>query len=102
VTWQRHLARILFFSLAHFAIAMTIAIAAFGTDMDQLRSRTALSRAAGNIHDVLWWPHDTALRALPNDFVSHHTYVIPIALVLNSLVWGSAAYAVTRAGRKLR
>lgn len=102
MTWQRHLARVLLFALAHFAIAMVVGIVAFGTDMDQLRSRTAVSRAAASVHDVLWWPHDSALRALPNDFVSHHTYFIPTALVLNSLVWGSAAYAVMRVGQKLR
>ncbi|HEX6576602.1 MAG TPA: hypothetical protein VF042_16660 [Gemmatimonadaceae bacterium] len=99
---RRSVSRILLFSVLHFMIAMLIAVLAFGVDLDQLRSRSPLSRAAANVHDVLWWPHDHALRALPHDWIAHHTYFIPIALVLNSLVWGTAIYVVAIAIDKLR
>jgi hypothetical protein len=81
---------------------MLIATVAFGRDMDQLRSRSAWSRGAAAIHDVLWFPHDASLRALPNDWLARHTYVTPIALVLNSLAWGTMLYSVWRALGRLR
>ena len=85
---------------AHFVAAMLIAVVAFGRDMDQLRSRSAWSRAAAAVHEVLWFPHDTALRALPNDWLAHNTYVIPIALVLNSLAWCTLLYMLWQALRR--
>jgi len=86
---------------AHFVAAMLIAVVAFGRDMDQLRSRSAWSRAAAAVHEVLWFPHDTALRALPNDWLAHNTYVIPVALVLNSLAWGAVLYSSWQVVRRL-
>jgi hypothetical protein len=76
---------------------MAIAVVAFGLDMDQLRSRSAWSRGAAAVHDILWFPHDMALRALPNDWLAHHTYAIPVALVLNCLVWGTLLYSLWHA-----
>jgi hypothetical protein len=95
-----HVGRILLVSLAYFVVAMLIAIVARGLDMDQLRSRSVWSRVAAAIHDVLWFPHDSALRALPNDWLAHNTYFIPIALVLNCLAWGTMLYLVWRAFRR--
>ena len=95
-----HVGRILLVSAAYFVVAMLIAVVARGLDMDQLRSRSVWSRGAAPIHDVLWFPHDSALRALPNDWLAHNTYFIPIALVLNCLAWGTMLYLVWQAFRR--
>jgi hypothetical protein len=97
-----HILRILLFSADHFALAMIIAITAFGSDMDQLRSRSPWSRGAAAVHDVLWFPHNAGLRALPNGWLSRNLYAIPLALVINSLVWGAALYALWRSLRRVR
>ena len=89
-----HMLRIVLFSGGYFVLAMIIAIIAFGTDMDQLRSRSSWSRGAAAVHDVLWFPHDAALRALPNGWLSRNLYAIPLALVINSLAWGTGLYAL--------
>ena len=81
---------------------MIIAIIAFGSDLDQLRSRSPWSRAAAAVHDILWYPHDAALRALPNDWLSHNLYAIPLALIINSLVWGTVLYALWESVRRIR
>ncbi len=88
-------------SAVHFVATLLLAAVAFGWDMDQLRSRSAWSRSAAAIHDVLWLPHDAALRALPNDWLAGNAYVIPVALVLNSLVWGAILYSLWHAVRRL-
>jgi hypothetical protein len=92
--------RILLCSAIHFVVAMLIAILAFGTDMDQLRSRSPLSRGAAAVHDVLWLPHDSALRAVPNAWLIRNTYVIPLAIVINSLLWGALLCALWRFSRR--
>ena len=91
--------RIVVISAAYFAGAMALAGVAFGWDLDQLPSRSAWSRGAAAVHEVLWFPHDTALRALPTDWLAHHTYAIPVALVLNCLVWGTLLYSLWLAFR---
>ena len=91
---SRHVRRILGFAVAHFVVAMVIAIIAFGPDMDQVPSRSGASRVAAPIHDVLWTPHDSALRLIPNAWLIHNTWVIPLAVVVNSLVWGAVLYAL--------
>ncbi len=97
-----HVWRILRVSAAFFSVSILIATVAFGLDMDQLRSRSPWSRRAAAIHDVLWFPHDAALRALPNDWLAHNTYFIPIAIVLNSLAWGTMLDLVWQALRRVR
>jgi hypothetical protein len=92
--------RILALALAHFLVAMLIATIAFGPDMDQLSSRSAGSSAAAAVHDVLSAPHDAALRTIPNEWLIRHRYVIPIALVLNSIVWGAGLYLAWAALRR--
>jgi hypothetical protein len=93
---MRSLGQLLLWASAHFVVAMAIAVIAFGADMDQLRSRSAVSRSAAAVHDVLWAPHDVALRLIPNAWLVRNTYVIPLALVANSLVWGAALAALAR------
>jgi hypothetical protein len=97
-----HIWRIVLFSAGHFALAMLIAIAAFGSDLDQLRSRSPWSRGAAVVHDVLWFPHDALLRGIPNEWMIRNLYVIPLALVINSLVWGTVLYAVWQLWRRGR
>lgn len=92
----RALSAIALLALVHFVIAMLIGVLAFGTDFDQLRSRSAVSRAAGVVHDVLWFPHDTALHAMPNVWLIRYPAIIPLAIVANSLVWGTVLYVVMR------
>ena len=99
---MRHLRGIVVLSAAHFVVAMAIAVVAFGTDMDQLRSRTPWSRAAAAVHDVLWLPHDAALRAIPHPWFLRNLWVTPLALVLNSLLAGAVLYALVRAWRGRR
>ena len=94
--------RITLLSLAHFALALLIGVIAFGTDMDQLASRSIWSRAASVIHDILWFPHDTFMRSLPNGALVQYPAVIPAAIVLNSLLWGVVLYALWRAVEKFR
>jgi len=81
---------------------MLIAITAFGTDLDQLRSRSPWSRGAAAVHDVLWFPHNAGLRALPNGWLCSNLYAIPLAVVINSLVWGTALYALWQSLRRIR
>lgn len=89
--------RILALAAAHFVVALLVAVAAFGTDMDQLRSRSPWSRAAGVVHDLLWLPHDTALRALPNAWlVRGAPFLVPGAIAANSLLWGLLLHLLWR------
>ena len=93
---------ILLAAAIHFVASLLIAVVAFGRDMDQLRTRTAWSRAAAEVHDVLWFPHDRALRAIPNAWLVRNQWVISTALVVNSLLWGAALYALWRLLRRPR
>ena len=95
------LLQILALSLGHFVVAMAVAILAEGTDLDQLRSRSRLSRAAGVVSDVLWGPHDALLRSLPSGSVTRPG-VVPGVLVASSLFWGLALYAALAAKRAIR
>lgn len=99
---SKHIPRIVLFSAGHFVLALIIAITAFGSDLDQLRSRSSWSRGAAAVHDVLWLPHNAGLRALPNGWLSRNLYAIPLALVINSLVWGTALYAFWESLRRVR
>ena len=88
-------------SLGHFVVAMAVAIVAEGTDLDQLRSRSRLSRAAGEVSDVLWGPHDALLRSLPPGSVTRPG-VVPGVLVASSVFWGLALYGAWAAIRAVR
>ena len=93
--------RIAALSVGHFVVGLLSAFAAEGWDLDQLRSRSPWSRAAGVVQDVLWFPHDAAMRAVPNAWLVSHREIVPIAIVANSLVWGMALYAVLRWARRI-
>lgn len=95
------LGRILGLSLAHFVVAMVAALLTYGLDLDRLRSRSAVSRAAGVVYDVLWYPHDAFLRALPSGAITRPG-VVPAVLVGSSLFWGVSLYALWRAASGTR
>ena len=92
--------RILGLASAHFLVAAAVSFLAYGSDLDQLRSRSALSRVAGVLHDVLWYPHDVFLRALPPGSVARPG-VVPAVLLGSSLFWGILLYALCRGIRTL-
>jgi hypothetical protein len=94
--------RILFAAVGHLVLAYASAVAATGWDMDQLRSRSRTSEAAGVVHDVLMYPHDLFLRALPNARLVRYTYVMPGAILLDSLLRGAAPGLVWHAARRRR
>lgn len=88
--------RILLLSILHLALVFATAFVAEGWDLDQVRSRSSLSTAAGVLHDVLMFPHDAALRSIPNAWLVRNPYVIPSAILVNSLVWGVVLYLLWR------
>lgn len=94
--------RIVLVAVSHLLLAFTSAVVAKGWDMDQLRSRSPASQIAGVIHDVLMYPHDSGLRALPNAWLAGNLHVVPLAIVLNSLLWGVALYGLWCAMRRGR
>lgn len=96
------LRRILLFAGVHFALSFASAFAAEGWDLDQLRSRSLFSQAAGVLHDALMYPHDAGMRALPNVWLVGNTPLIPLAVLVNSLLWGLALYILWRVLRRNR
>lgn len=76
-----------------------MALVARGLDMDQLRSRSALSRAAGAVEQALAWPHDAVGRALGRGWVLVPG-AIPALLVASWLAWGAALYAFASVVRR--
>jgi hypothetical protein len=100
---MRFIGLVLVFALAHLIVAMIVGAIAFGLDFDQLSSRTLLSRGARVVHDVLWFPHDTVMRALPIDWkISNARIVTPAAILLNSLLWGAVLASSWRVWRRRR
>lgn len=81
---------------AHLALSFASAFAAEGWDLDQIRSRSRFSQAAGVLHDVLMYPHDAVMRAVPNAWLVGNTPLIPIAVIVNSLLWGAVLYLLWR------
>jgi hypothetical protein len=95
--------RIIALSIAHQVVWFLAAIVTYGTDLDQLRSRSAISRAVGVVNDILSFPHDAIIRAVPRPWlITHPGLVVPTALIVSSLLWGIALYAAWRGVRKLR
>ena len=93
---SRAIAWIAAFAAGHFIVAIAVAVAAFGADMDQLRSRSAISSAAGVLTDLLMLPHDRFMRSLPVHYVVDYPWLIPSALLGNSLLWGVVLYGAWR------
>ena len=71
---------------------MLASVAAEGLDLDQLRSRSAFSEAAGVVSDLLWLPHDVAVRSIPNAWITGSRAVTPALIAGNSLLWGAVTY----------
>jgi hypothetical protein len=67
---------------------------AYGSDLDQVRSRSALANSAALLCAVLQYPHDTILRALPTSLLVELPQVAGAVVLLNSLVWGVALSVV--------
>ena len=67
---------------------------AYGFDLDQVRSRSALANSAASLCAVLQYPHDTILRALPTSWLVEIPQVAGAVVLLNSLVWGVAISVV--------
>ena len=97
----RTLIRILAFSVVHFLVATGVAILTYGTDLDQLRSRSTVSRVSGVVYDIVWYPHDAIIRAIPNATLIRPG-VIPSVLVGASLLWGCAAWLLLAAVGRFR
>lgn len=84
--------------VAYFVTSLTVAFVAEGWDMDQLRDRSALSRAASAVQDVLWWPHDTAIALIGHDPL-RIPGIVPGLIVFNMLVGGMVLMVLWRAWR---
>ncbi len=94
----RRLLRWLGCSVAYFVAATGAAFVARGWDMDQLRERSPLSRAAGVVQDVLWAPHDAAIALIGHDPL-RIPGIVPGLIVLNMMVGGAVVMALWRAWR---
>ena len=98
--WLRLL---LIWSLVHFALSMLSGIIGFGADFDQLRSRSAASRTAANVHDVLMGPHGAVIRSIPNRaLVRSARWLVPTWLLLHSVLWGALAVIATEVLKRRR
>lgn len=95
------LRRLILYGVIHFALSMIAGVVAFGTDFDQLRSRSVASRTAAVVHDVLMGPHSMVIRAIPNRRLTHSAgWLVPSLLVLHSVAWGALALAATEAWKR--
>jgi hypothetical protein len=98
----RFLARTLIGTAAHFVVSTIVAMLAHGWDFDQLTSRSAVSRVSAIVEPVLWAPHALILGAVPAGQISRYSWVIPVALVANSVAYGllvAAIWSVLRRGK---
>jgi hypothetical protein len=86
--------RALCLSAIHFALWRTSAVAAYGSDLDQVRSRSGLANSAASLCAVLQYPHDTILRALPISWLVELPQIAGAVVLLNSLAWGVALSVV--------
>lgn len=82
------LGQIFLFSAVHFVLAIGTALIGYGLDMDQLRSRSVASRIGAAISETLMYPHDLALRQVPNAWLIRNLWIIPAALFTHTLLWG--------------
>lgn len=88
-------------SFAYFVVSLGIAMVAHGTDMDQLTSRSALSRAAAVVDRLLWGPYHWAGRILDPDPRQMHL-TTPLLLALNTCAWGALLAAAWQVLWRLR
>ena len=80
--------QILFFSVVHFALSITTAFVAYGWDLDQVKSRSAISQIAGMLEPALMLPHDIVIRNLSGSSLLQNTVFVRTAVFANSLVSG--------------
>jgi len=88
-------------SAGYFVFSLSTAMVARGADLDQLTSRSTLSRAAGILDRLLWAPYNWVGRNLQADPAQMHI-ATPLLLVLNTLAWGlflAAAWELLRSHR---
>jgi hypothetical protein len=91
------------YSVIHFALSMIAGVIAFGADFDQLRSRSAASRTAAVVHDVLMAPHSMVIRAIPNRQLTRSArWLVPSLLILHSVAWGALAVVATLTWKRRR
>jgi hypothetical protein len=76
------------YAVAHFLAAAIVGIVARGWDLDQLTSRSGISRAAAAAEPALWVVHSLILGSVPTGRISEYMWVIPLAIVANSLAYG--------------
>ena len=90
-------------SAAYFIVSLLVALVAHGTDLDQLTSRSALSRHAAAVDRVLWGPYHWVGKQLGPDFARAPAGT-PALLVANALAWGGALATAWRLlfGRRTR
>ena len=84
----RSIRRWLAWSMAYFVVSLAIALLAHGSDLDQLTSRSALSRAAAVVDRLLWGPYHWIGRRLQPD-PTMMRLTTPVLLLANALAWGS-------------
>ena len=82
-------------SAVYVFVSIVVAILAHGTDLDQLTSRSAMSRAAAALDRVLWAPYRAFGRAVRPD-PDQMPLFTPMVLMLNALAWGAAFAAGAR------
>jgi hypothetical protein len=81
--------RVLFFSAVHFVLWYASAIAAYGTDLDHVHTRSALSNSAASVCSALQYPHDLILRALPTNWLQQAPAMAAAVILVASLLWGT-------------
>jgi hypothetical protein len=83
--------RVLLFSAAHFVLWYASAVVAYGSDLDQVPTRSAFSNGAAALCSVLKYPHDAILRAVPNNWLQQAPASTAATVILvSSLLWGTA------------
>lgn len=97
----RRLKAWLAWSAAYFVVSLTVAFLAHGMDMDQLTSRSAVSRVAASVDRILWGPyHWFSPQLAPSPTQMHLT--TPLLLVANTLAWGALLATVAPLFARLR
>lgn len=91
---MRFAARALGYAVLYLVVTLVVAVLAHGWDLDQLTSRSAVSRAAAFVEPGLWLVQTLIFSAVPTGRISEYRWVIPVALVANMLAYGVLLAAV--------
>ena len=87
-------------SVVHFVLWCLTAVIAFGSDLDQISSRSPLASAAASVYGVLQVPQQFMLHAISGEGLSQSSQVSNVAAIaLCSLLWGIALTAIWQAAR---